>query len=1146
MCGIIAVLQRESRRPAPDVPAIAAELGAAAERLETYAVLAADPTVVLPPVATVVSAANAALNGFPGVTAICADANRGRDVRIAIQRLEVALRELDARLDAAADSMSRAQVEAITTELLPIRDAIWAVRSDRFRTADAVEALAGSDLAPASLAGYYAIQLALSGIDRLEVRGRDSAGIHVMVSGVTVDWSDPEVAGLLEGRVDDPLYLDQSVHIGTAIGFAYKAAAEIGDLGDNTARMRASIAGDALLRNVLQRPGARVTVFGHTRWASVGVISEANAHPVNGACVGQTPEPYVVAALNGDIDNYADIAALEHLQFPTGITTDAKLIPALVAKQLHHDSVADAFRAAVTRFEGSVAIALQAADDPDVLMLALRGSGQGLCVGLTEDCYIVASEPYGLVEVTSQYVRLDGETPANPGEPEHSRGQIVRLHASDAGTLSGIVRTSYDGRALAYTERDVIAAQITTRDINRGDNPHFLLKEIAEAPQSFRKTLRGHLLERDGQLHVVVGDDVLPADLDTKLRSGEVRRVFVIGQGTAAIAGQACARFLETLTERAGIPLAVQALPATELSGFRLADDLSDALVVAISQSGTTTDTNRTVDLARSRGACVVAIVNRRQSDLAERADGVLYTSDGRDIEMSVASTKAFYAQVAAGMLLASALTERMGGATAAADQTVLQSLRSLPDAMDELLRTARPQIARAAQRYAPHRRSWAVVGSGPNFIAAQELRIKCSELCYKAIACDVIEDKKHIDLSSEPMILVCAAGLSGSTADDVAKELAIYRAHKAAPIAIVNAGDDRYRAAVECIEVPVVHPDVAFILSAMAGHLFGYEAALAIDATARPLQQARATIQEHATATVISEAEFAGLSEALSESAATYFSLLRTGAYDCALDAEIAVRVASLFRYATGMLPLDAYQMEFGKVGTPAVVLEDLTAALTRGIEALTRSIDTIKHQAKTVTVGISRADDALLRNRLVREIIATGLSRDGLSYRAMRTLVALDPVVESVLGYTRYRIAGDPATDHAIIEVIDRAGIAAGIPSRVEREPVLRGTKQLVADEREVTVARGRNDGRTVIFVPEVKSGNTVGIALLHVKFKEHVDATTMRSVLLGYRNRYAALKSAVTEVEPGFDEAVLGRLDVASVLTEPVYVLAERWRA
>ena len=256
---------------------------------------------------------------------------------------------------------------------------------------------------------------------------------------------------------------------------------------------------------------------------------------------------------------------------------------------------------------------------------------------------------------------------------------------------------------------------------------------------------------------------------------------------------------------------------------------MSDTLVVTISQSGTTTDTNRTVDLVRARGAAVIGIVNRRQSDLVDKSDGVLYTSDGRDLEMSVASTKAFYAQIAAGFLLAFAIAARARGrrlgrrcgpdaeAEQAARQKILAALRELPAAMREVLER-RPAIALAAQRHALTRRSWAVVGNGINRVAAEEVRIKLSELCYKSISCDITEDKKHIDLSAEPMILVCAAGLHGSNADDVGKEIAIYRAHKSAPIVIADDGEARFLAALETLTVPVVHPDVSFVLCAMVG----------------------------------------------------------------------------------------------------------------------------------------------------------------------------------------------------------------------------------------------------------------------------------------------------------------------------------------
>ena len=132
-------------------------------------------------------------------------------------------------------------------------------------------------------------------------------------------------------------------------------------------------------------------------------------------------------------------------------------------------------------------------------------------------------------------------------------------------------------------------------------------------------------------------------------------------------------------------------------------------------------------------------------------------------------------------------------------------------------------------------------MGNGPNRVAAQEIRIKLSELCYKSIACDTTEDKKHIDLSSEPLILVCAAGLEGPNADDVGKEVAIYRAHRAAPVVIATDGQRAFTAALQTLRVPKTHPRLAFVLSAMVGHLFGYDAAPRSRPPSRPATTATA-----------------------------------------------------------------------------------------------------------------------------------------------------------------------------------------------------------------------------------------------------------------------------------------------------------------
>ena len=218
-------------------------------------------------------------------------------------------------------------------------------------------------------------------------------------------------------------------------------------------------------------------------------------------------------------------------------------------------------------------------------------------------------------------------------------------------------------------------------------------------------------------------------------------------------------------------------IKSSELSGFHLKDNMEDTLIIAVTQSGTTTDTNQAVDMAKKRGALSIAIVNRRNSHITSMVDSVLYTSDGRDIEVSVASTKAFYSQVVAGEILSIAIAQSIQKLTPEQSKQRLQSLMKLPELLQTLL-SQKKQLQEIASKWSLTRSHWAIVGSGPNFISAQEIRIKLSELCYKSIACDFVEDKKHIDLSSEPLILVCAAGSPSAVLGDVIKDVAIFKAH--------------------------------------------------------------------------------------------------------------------------------------------------------------------------------------------------------------------------------------------------------------------------------------------------------------------------------------------------------------------------------
>jgi glucosamine--fructose-6-phosphate aminotransferase (isomerizing) len=1114
MCGIIGIVSRPPTRATPDVADLVAGLHRAVAAIPDVAAVIAE-----------VGAVDRALRGLPGVLALAGRVDTVAVLGASLDQLEGFAAAVEFDLDANADGLDAERLEQANAQLIELKDVLWAVRNDRLRTIAAVEALAGRDAEACELGGYLAVQQAFAGIDRLEVRGRDSAGVHVFVWGHDIETT--ALTALMAERGTDPLFQSGAVvDTNGCLSFVYKAAAEIGELGDNTAALRRALGADTLLRRALQSPAARVAILGHTRWASVGIISEPNTHPVNSTELEQTggsQPPYVVAALNGDVDNHADVRVAHGLRIATNITTDAKVIPTLIARHAANTTLVEAFRRTVSEFEGSTAIGAASAEAPSMLLLALRGSGQGLYVGLADDCYVVASEPYGVVEETSRFIRMDGER----------GGEIIVLDGRHGGETAGILRMAYDGTVNPIGDEDIVEAEVTTRDINRGDAPHFLLKEITEAPLSFAKTLRGKIVERDGRLVADVGERALPPAVAERLANGTITRVRVIGQGTAAVAGQSMAAILDELTDAS---MDVDAITATELSGFAMRLDMSDTLAIAVSQSGTTTDTNRTVDLLRSRGAAVIGIVNRRSSDLTDKADGVLYTSDGRDVEMSVASTKAFYAQVAAGALLSCAIAEATGRGDARRRHDLLTAVRELPAAMNEVL-ARRPVIADAA-RLAPPKRYWAVVGNGPNKVAAEEVRIKLSELCYKSIACDSTEDKKHIDLSSEPLILVCAAGLQGSNADDVAKEVSIFTAHKATPIVIANDGETRYHAAAT-IEVPAVDPALGFVLSAMAGHLFGYEVALAIDASARPLREAREIVERLVGDQLTGDEVVARLRTELRPSSERFGDALRSGTYDGQLEASTAARLTSLLRDVLSDRAVEQYQDASGKVGTPVALIDDLVTALTQAIDELTRPIDTIKHQAKTVTVGISRSDEGVIDRALVQAVLGAGAGRDVLSYRTLKILADLDPAVGSVSGYTRYRIDGDT------ISIIDRGGISRDLPSRVERNADLRGTKRRVATEREVLVGVGRNDGRTVLFVPEVKGGETTGITLLHVVFHDRLPAEVMRGVLQGYDRRYDRLVDWVTETEGGFDESLLGELPVAELLIGPISDTADHWR-
>jgi glutamine---fructose-6-phosphate transaminase (isomerizing) len=224
MCGIIGVVRRRATRRPPDVPPLVAALERAGALLTAW-----DGTLgPLEEAAAGLADVDVALHGVPGVRALLADPSGAQALEARAEQATAVLAALEARLDAGDAPTDGVAVEALNAALLALRDPLWAISRDRLRTARAVGDLAGPSPSEAALEAFTTVQMALSALDRLEVRGRDSAGVHLLVRGHHLDLADPAIRARVDARAADPLFGSGSVRTpGDNLVFVYKAAASM-------------------------------------------------------------------------------------------------------------------------------------------------------------------------------------------------------------------------------------------------------------------------------------------------------------------------------------------------------------------------------------------------------------------------------------------------------------------------------------------------------------------------------------------------------------------------------------------------------------------------------------------------------------------------------------------------------------------------------------------------------------------------------------------------------------------------------------------------------------------------------------------------------------------------------------------------------
>ncbi len=423
----------------------------------------------------------------------------------------------------------------------------------------------------------------------------------------------------------------------------------------------------------------------HTRWATHGVPSERNAHP-------HISKDHIAVVHNGIIENYEALRTrltAEGYEFSSD--TDTEVIAHLIhSHYARGNSLLAATQAALAELVGAYAIGVIAADDPGRLICARRGSPLLLGVGSGE--YFIASDVSALLPVTRQVVYLE-------------EGDVVEL-----GRKSYQIFDASGKRV----ERAVQISELSNESVQLGEYRHYMQKEIHEQPQALADTLES-VCNSQSLVPGIFGAEAAAtfADIDS---------ILILACGTSYHAGLVARYWLE---EIAGIRCNVEV--ASEYR-YRVSVPNPKSLVVVISQSGETADTQAALNHARQQGHIhTLAICNVPESALVRLCKLRMLTRAGPEI--GVASTKAFTTQLAALFLLTLVLAKQRGRLTAEQEQKHLHELRHLPSAVQKVLELE-PQIAMLAEQFAARHHAL-FLGRGLHYPIALEGALKLKEISY-------------------------------------------------------------------------------------------------------------------------------------------------------------------------------------------------------------------------------------------------------------------------------------------------------------------------------------------------------------------------------------------------------------------------------
>ena len=542
---------------------------------------------------------------------------------------------------------------------------------------------------------------------------------------------------------------------------------------------------DELDKKIKEFPIKGSIGIAHTRWATHGEPNDINAHPHQDV----TSKIYLIH--NGIIENYStlkEVLIRKGFQFKS--QTDTEALVNLISDIYFADGLnfEQAVEAALNQVIGTYGIVAFCSDEPNKIVAARHGSP--LVLGVGEDEYFIASDASPIVEHTRNVIYLD-------------EGEIVTIDEN-----GHCIRSMQDD---VIINRETTEIEFSIEEIEKGEFPHFMLKEIHEQVFTIKDTMRGRIDPIDGTAHLGGIEDYMN-------RIQDAHRIYITACGTSWHAGLIGKYLIE---EYAGIPVHVE-----YASEFRYRKPIIDSntVVIGISQSGETADTLAAIRKAKELGALTVGICNVVGSSVARETDCGIYTHAGPEI--GVASTKAFTSQVSVLFLLSLCfgknrnLSSQTGKKYANALMNIGEQVKIILDGSSSILDVAKSTV---------HADNFLYLGRGLNFPVALEGALKLKEISYIHAEGYPAAEMKHgpIALIDEKMPVVCLAP-DDRTFDKVLSNIQEVKARKGVIITVTNNRTPELEKVSDyIIDVPSTHPKVFPILSSVSLQLLAYHLAV-------------------------------------------------------------------------------------------------------------------------------------------------------------------------------------------------------------------------------------------------------------------------------------------------------------------------------